>query len=119
MNDLGNPKNKKPKEIPMFHEVCEPCKVYLDNGEDIPLPLLARLLKYKLLDVKQNDIKRTEAEKKVGAFTSLKKRSCIMFKTLNVCIAHIHQDIVNVNTSQAYFWLTISNNLDIEIANPL
>ena len=50
----------------MFYEVCEPCKTYLDNGEDLPLPLLSRLLKFKLLDIKQNDIKRKEAEKKVS-----------------------------------------------------
>ena len=50
----------------MFYEICEPCKTYLDNGEDLPLPLLSMLLKFKLLDIKQNDIKRKEAEKKVG-----------------------------------------------------
>ena len=50
----------------MFSEICEPCKTYLDNGEDLPLPLLSKLLKFKLLDIKQNDIKRREAEKKVS-----------------------------------------------------
>ncbi len=49
--------------------MCEPCKLYLDNDEDIPLPLLSKLIKYKLLDVKQTDIKRREAEKKVGILT--------------------------------------------------
>ena len=66
MNDLGNPKSKKVKEIPANYEVCEPCKNYLDNNEDIPLVLLAKLIKFRLLDVKQKDIQRRDAEKKVG-----------------------------------------------------
>ena len=66
VNDLGNPKNKKSKESPQFAEICEPCKAYLDNEEDIPLPLLARLVKFRLLDIKAKDLKRRETEKKVG-----------------------------------------------------
>ncbi|XP_067675915.1 sperm-associated antigen 17-like [Haliotis asinina] len=64
VRDLGNPKAKKGKEVPAYYEVCEPCKLYLDNGEDIPLPLLARLIKFKLLAIKTTDLKRREAEKK-------------------------------------------------------
>ena len=71
MKELGNPKGKKPKEIPAHFEVCEPCKVHLDNGEDIPIPLLARLLKFKLLSIKTNDQKRREAEKKVKVMCSI------------------------------------------------
>ena len=65
MNELGNPKNKKAKEAPQFYEICEPCKVHLDNDEYIPLPLLARLVKFKLIDIKAKDLKRRESEKKV------------------------------------------------------
>ncbi|XP_046333573.2 sperm-associated antigen 17-like isoform X4 [Haliotis rufescens] len=64
VRDLGNPKSKKGKEVPAYYEVCEPCKLYLDNGEDIPLTLLARLIKFKLLAIKTTDLKRREAEKK-------------------------------------------------------
>ncbi|XP_078322368.1 sperm-associated antigen 17-like isoform X10 [Crassostrea virginica] len=64
VRELGNPKGKKPKEVPQHFEVCEPCKIHLDNGEDIPLPLLARLIKFKLLAIKANDLKRRETEKK-------------------------------------------------------
>lgn len=63
---MGNPKGKKPKEVPQHFEVCEPCKIPLDNGEEIPLPLLARLIKFKLLAIKANDLKRRETEKKVS-----------------------------------------------------
>ncbi|KAK3098986.1 hypothetical protein FSP39_024961, partial [Pinctada imbricata] len=66
VRELGNPKGKKPKEVPNHYEVCEPCKVHLDNNEEIPLPLLARLLKFKLLSIKTNDQKRREAEKKAA-----------------------------------------------------
>ncbi|KAL5011118.1 hypothetical protein ScPMuIL_013423 [Solemya velum] len=64
VNELGNPKGKRPKEVLPHFEVCEPCKVHLDNKEDIPLPLLARLIKYRLLAIKTKDLKRREVEKK-------------------------------------------------------
>ena len=64
---MGNPKNaKKGKEVPQFSEICEPCKVFLDSNEEIPLILQAKLIKYRLLDIKTRDIKRREAEKKVN-----------------------------------------------------
>lgn len=66
VKELGNPKGKKPKEVPQHFEVCEPCKIHLDNGEEIPLPLLARLIKFKLLAIKANDLKRRETEKKAA-----------------------------------------------------
>ena len=62
---MGNPKNKKPKESPQFAEICEPCKEYLDKDEEIPLPLLAKLVKFRLLDIKVKDQRRRETEKKV------------------------------------------------------
>ena len=66
VNDLGNPKNKKGKDVPAHYEVCEACKLYLDINEDIPLPLLARLIKFKLLAIKSADLRRRETEKKVS-----------------------------------------------------
>ncbi|XP_033635929.1 sperm-associated antigen 17-like [Asterias rubens] len=51
----------------MFSEICEAVKPHLDNNEDIPLPLLAKLLKWKLLAIKQKDLKRREDEKKVSS----------------------------------------------------
>ena len=63
--ELGNPKNKKPKEVPANYEVCEPCKAHLDAGEEIPLPLLAKLIKYRLMAIKTADLKRREVERKV------------------------------------------------------
>ena len=63
VNDLGNPKNKKGKDVPAHYEVCEACKLYLDINEDIPLPLLARLIKFKLLAIKSADLRRRETGK--------------------------------------------------------
>jgi len=71
VNELGNPKGKKAKETPQHYEVCEPCKEYLDKGEDIPIPLLAKLVKFKLLDAKQKDLRRRENEKKVHLQTHI------------------------------------------------
>lgn len=53
--------------MPQSCEICEPCKQYLDNGEEIPLPMLAKLIRFKLLDIKQQDINRREAEGQVTA----------------------------------------------------
>ncbi|PIK56988.1 putative sperm-associated antigen 17-like isoform X3 [Apostichopus japonicus] len=64
VQELGNPKGKKPKDVPAFAEICETAKVHLDNGEPIPLPLLAKLVKWKLLAIKQEDQKRRETEQK-------------------------------------------------------
>jgi len=65
--DLGNPKAKKAKEIPANSEVCEACKPYLDAGEQIPPPLLAKLIKWKLMSIKANDVKRRDTEAKAGS----------------------------------------------------
>ena len=66
VRELGNPKgSKKPKDLPNHHEICESCKTYLDTDDEIPLPLLAKLIKFKLLDIKEKDKKRRESEKKV------------------------------------------------------
>ncbi|XP_050391323.1 sperm-associated antigen 17 isoform X2 [Patella vulgata] len=66
VNELGNPKAKKTKEVPANFEVCEACKLHLDIGDEIPLPLLAKLIKYRLLTIKTKDQKRREIEKKAA-----------------------------------------------------
>uniref|UniRef100_A0A8C3A475 Uncharacterized protein n=1 Tax=Cyclopterus lumpus TaxID=8103 RepID=A0A8C3A475_CYCLU len=62
INELGNPKAKKPDDIPLFYEVTEPAKVLLDAGEEIPCDLMAKILKFQLLRIKANDQQRREAE---------------------------------------------------------
>ena len=61
----GKGAGKKPKEMPAHFEVCEVAKQYLDAGEEIPLTLLARVIKFRLLAVKAADKLRRENEQKV------------------------------------------------------
>ncbi|KAM3857607.1 sperm-associated antigen 17-like [Diretmus argenteus] len=62
IRELGNPKTKKRKDVPMFYEVTEPAKVLLDAGEEIPCDLMAQILKFQLLDIRSNDQHRRAAE---------------------------------------------------------
>lgn len=78
VKELGNPKGKKPKDVPQHYEVCEPCKIHLDQGTEIPLALLSRLIKYKLLAIKDKDVKRREQEKKVNSLNNFQKRKIII-----------------------------------------
>lgn len=64
VRELGDPKNKKVKETPANSEICEACKPYVDTGEPIPVPLLAKLIKWKLMAIKAADLKRRDAELK-------------------------------------------------------
>ncbi|KAI8520911.1 Sperm-associated antigen 17, partial [Branchiostoma belcheri] len=66
VKELGNPKAKKGKETPQFYEICESVKPMLDEGLEVPILVLAKLLKFKLLDIKANDLKRRETEKKAA-----------------------------------------------------
>ncbi|XP_041842655.1 sperm-associated antigen 17 isoform X2 [Melanotaenia boesemani] len=62
IHELGNPKTKKPDDAPMFYEVTEPAKVLLDAGKEIPCDLLAKILKFQLLQIKAKDQRRRELE---------------------------------------------------------
>ncbi|XP_054457183.1 LOW QUALITY PROTEIN: sperm-associated antigen 17 [Anoplopoma fimbria] len=62
IHELGNPKAKKPDDVPTFYEVTESAKVLLDAGEEIPCDLMAKILKFQLLQIKANDQQRREAE---------------------------------------------------------
>ena len=64
MEELGNPKNKKPAKLPQYFEVCEIMHGLMAANQDIPLPLWAKLIKFGLLDIKANDLLRRENELK-------------------------------------------------------
>ena len=61
----GKGKGAASAKPPQFHEVCEQVKPLVDQGEPVPPSLMAKLLKFKLLHVKQKDLERREEEKKV------------------------------------------------------
>uniref|UniRef100_A0A3P8SP59 Uncharacterized protein n=1 Tax=Amphiprion percula TaxID=161767 RepID=A0A3P8SP59_AMPPE len=62
IHEVGNHKAKKTDGTPMYYEVTEPAKVLLDAGEEIPCDLMAKVLKFQLLQIKTNDQQRREAE---------------------------------------------------------
>ncbi|XP_016389993.1 sperm-associated antigen 17 [Sinocyclocheilus rhinocerous] len=64
INELGNPKTRKTKDVPMFCEVTEVAKSIMDVGEEITVDLMAKLIKFQLLTIKNNDIARRAAEQK-------------------------------------------------------
>ena len=84
--ELGNPKIKKGKEVPPNYEVCEPCKLHLDAGEEVPLPLLAKLMKFRLMAIKATDMKRMEVERKVTQALTFFLCKCVLLLVLLLLI---------------------------------
>ena len=99
VKELGNPKNKKGKDSPPHVDICETVRPIIENGDELPLPLLCRLIKFKILWLKQNDMQRIAAEKKVNYFFGTFSLHCLfedmlvwMFKqSLHKSYHHIHR----------------------------
>ncbi|KAJ8339897.1 hypothetical protein SKAU_G00345300 [Synaphobranchus kaupii] len=64
IHELGNPKNKKAKDVPAFSEVMESAKAVLDAGEELPSHLLGKVVKFQLLVAKGNDLQRRTMEQR-------------------------------------------------------
>ena len=63
--------------VPAHAEVCEPCLAHIQNNEEIPPHLLAKLIKFKLLDIKTRDRHRRDVEKKVRSPLTLDQKELI------------------------------------------
>ncbi|XP_068612151.1 sperm-associated antigen 17 [Brachionichthys hirsutus] len=61
VHELGNPKARS-GDAPPFCEVNQPAKALLDAGKDVPSDLMAKILKFQLLQIKAGDQQRGEAE---------------------------------------------------------
>ena len=61
----GKGKGAASAKPPQFYEVCEQVKPLVDQSEPVPPSVMAKLIKFKLLHIKQKDLDRREEERKV------------------------------------------------------
>ena len=60
VDEFGNPKAKKPAKVPQFYEITEVIYALLNAGQEIPLPLWAKLIKFGLINIKAEDQRKRE-----------------------------------------------------------
>lgn len=60
VSEFGNPKNKKPPKVPQFSEITDVIFGLQNANQEIPLPLWAKLIKYGLINIKDEDIRKRD-----------------------------------------------------------
>ena len=78
MKDLahGKPGKGKASKPPPFVEIVDSIKSVVDQGEDLPPNLLAKLLKFKMLMIKQKELDKREEQRKVCSMFSAANAIC-------------------------------------------
>ncbi len=72
----------------------------MDVGEEITVDLMAKLIKFQLLTIKNNDIARRAAEQKVRDFY---KFTAYVMNSNQIYYAHIsNMSLMNSNTDYVY-----------------
>ena len=66
-------------------EIYEKCRPYMDNDTEIPMPLLANLIKHELLEIKTRDMTRRDISRKVSVGYS-EKHLYILYIFFYFCI---------------------------------
>ncbi|XP_077400541.1 sperm-associated antigen 17 [Vanacampus margaritifer] len=83
IREYGNPKAKKRDAFPQYYEVTEPARELLEAREEIPAELMAQIVKFMLLQIKDNDHLRRKAEQ-VAAAPAAKEKAAAKGKDKNV-----------------------------------
>ncbi|XP_043556897.1 sperm-associated antigen 17 [Chiloscyllium plagiosum] len=63
--EFGNPKGKRPSDLPVFYEVTEVAWEMLAKGEELSLLLLCEIVKFQILCIKQKDLQKKGYDTKV------------------------------------------------------
>ncbi|XP_061146647.1 sperm-associated antigen 17-like isoform X2 [Syngnathus typhle] len=74
IREYGNPKAKKRDAFPQFYQVTEPARELLEAREEIPAQLMAQVVKFMLLQIKESDQQRRKAEQAKAAAPVAKEK---------------------------------------------
>ncbi|XP_069744518.1 sperm-associated antigen 17 isoform X3 [Narcine bancroftii] len=64
ISEFGDKRSQKSNDLPMFYEITEAAWAMLAKGEELPLPLISKLIKFQILGIKQKALKKREIENK-------------------------------------------------------